>query len=1581
MPKHQCPYPNCTYETKDISDDLAAVMIKVHAEGAHLNQNKSARVENVSRPVISAGGTSEKWGYFLIRWTEYKSATNISGKEKIIQLLDCCEPQLREDVTTAAGGSLMDKPEEEVLDRIRALAVRHENILVARIQLQDMQQKDGEPIRAFAARLKGQSSVCKFVQECPSCTTHVDFTNQMIRDVLVKGIVDSDIQLNLLSVNNQEMSLEEVIQYIEAKESGKRSLSKLAQNYQAANASRSQYQRAKIQNTGPAVKCTYCGKSGHGKNAPLKVRKDKCTAFGKVCSYCGIPNHFAQLCRNRIQESKLPNKSKSSHIEDGGDDVNECPVWQELCVVGSKSACNNYVNSIGHYIYSKPTQSWVMKPSKPQPLIKLTASTHQEDYQQLGFNLLAKPSRIEILALPDTGCQSCLAGMNFASQLGLSEKTLLKTNLTMFAANKSKINVLGAAFVRFQSQSTVDTRVETRQMVYITDSTKNIYLSREACADLGIISQEFPSYDFVAYTANQDAAKSTQHTLAECGCPRRSLPLEKPTDLPFEVKSDTDIKRLKDWLLEYYSASSFNTCPHQPLPKMHGPPLRLMVDPDAQPVAHHTPINVPLHWAEKVKAGLDQDVRLGVIQPVPIGQPVTWCHRMVVCAKKDGRPRRTVDFQALNKFACRETHHTQSPYHQARMVPPGKLKTVFDCWNGYHSISLHEQDYHLTAFITPWGRYQYKVAPQGYIASGDGYCRRFDEIVSGVKNFTKCIDDALLWSDNIKESFLQAVNWLDICGRNGIILNPEKFVFAQRTVEFAGFTITDNSIKPCAKYMSAIRDFPTPSSLTDVRSWFGLVNQVAYAFAKTDVMKPFRQLLKSNVRFSWDPALEEIFQKSKLIILNQIEHGVKIFSKHRPTCLATDWSKNGIGYWLLQKHCQCEPLKPFCCRDGWQVTVVGSRFTSTAESRYAPIEGEALAVVYALEHARHFVLGCDKLLVTVDHKPLLSLFSDRSLDIANNRLRNLKEKTLRYRFTMCHISGMKHKATDAISRRPVGTLNPPQLLLPDDDDDDVDQSNPALKSANALSSARGAGLPNVYSEECPDPALKAKGALGIVRGATSTSDGEDFGQFALTNFLSVLHSHEKPPHLDGIGALDALHAITWKDVQLATTQDQNMKALLDYVESGFPSCRSQLPVDLQVFFQHKKYLTSCEGVVMYKKRIVVPKSLRKNILALLHCAHQGTSKMTARAETSVFWPGITGDIQKIRDSCASCNRMAPSQPQAPPAEINHPAYPFQMICADFLSFKGRHYLVIVDRYSHWPIIEKSTEGSKGLIDCLRRVFATFGVPDEIATDGGLEFVAEMTQRFLKVWGVHHRISSVAFPHSNCRAEIGVKNAKRILCDNTAPNGSLDIDAFRIAMLNYRNTPAPDTGISPAQCVFGREIKDLVPVHRNKYKPHPTWSETLDKREEAMRKRHLRMKEKWSEHTKILSPLQVGDHVRVQNQVGNSPLKWDRTGRVVEARKHDQYIVKIDGSNRTTLRNRRFLRKFLPIYDDSRLPPPAKSNNLPLDEESAPPETRERTINDPPGSVASDVPDESASRDRIPLSLRRLQDFNKRGLRE
>ncbi len=117
-----------------------------------------------------------------------------------------------------------------------------------------------------------------------------------------------------------------------------------------------------------------------------------------------------------------------------------------------------------------------------------------------------------------------------------------------------------------------------------------------------------------------------------------------------------------------------------------------------------------------------------------------------------------------------------------------------------------------------------------------------------------------------------------------------------------GFDITPTTVKSCQKYVRAISDFPTPKNLMDVRSWFGLVNQVSYAFSMTAAMTPFRELLKPTQKFEWTASHDAAFRESKRVIAQEIQHGVEIFDKNKPTCLATDWSKDGVGYWLFQKH-------------------------------------------------------------------------------------------------------------------------------------------------------------------------------------------------------------------------------------------------------------------------------------------------------------------------------------------------------------------------------------------------------------------------------------------------------------------------------------------------------------------------------------------------------------------------------------------------------------------------------------------------------------------------------------------------------
>ena len=145
--------------------------------------------------------------------------------------------------------------------------------------------------------------------------------------------------------------------------------------------------------------------------------------------------------------------------------------------------------------------------------------------------------------------------------------------------------------------------------------------------------------------------------------------------------------------------------------------------------------------------------------------------------------------------------------------------------------------------------------------------------------------------------------------------------------------------------------------------------------------------------------------------------------------------------------------------------------------------------------------------------------------------------------------------------------------------------------------------------------------------------------------------------------------------------------------------------------------------------------------------------------------------------------------------------------------------------------------NKELREFLQQQFARFGIPDQLASDDGPQFRAKETEDFLRRWGVSHRTSSSYNPHGNMRAETGVKTAKRTLQENTRSDGSPNWEKILQAMLQYRNTPIAGLGASPSMLLFGRRMKDLLPVKPGKPNMSEGWVECREAREVGIRHRY------------------------------------------------------------------------------------------------------------------------------------------------
>ena len=442
--------------------------------------------------------------------------------------------------------------------------------------------------------------------------------------------------------------------------------------------------------------------------------------------------------------------------------------------------------------------------------------------------------------------------------------------------------------------------------------------------------------------------------------------------------------------------------------------------------------------------------------------------------------------------------------------------------------------------------------------------------------------------------------------------------------------------------------------------------------------------------------------------------------------------------------------------------------------------------------------------------------------------------------------------------------------------------------------------------------------------------------------------------------------------------------LASQVADGFPASRRLTDPAIRDFWEVRHPLSADEGLVFMDRLIVVPASLQKRVLRCLHSAHQGVLGMKSRAKGSVYWPGMDAAIQNHRASCDTCNRIAPSQSREPIIMTSSPEWPFQQIALDLFYVGHQAYLACADRLTGWLMVFhlKPGQASAGnLISICRGVFQAYGVPEEISSDGGPPFTSNRFLSFLEVWGVSHRLSSVGYAQSNGRAELAVKAAKRIVLGNTTADGSLDNDRAARAILQYRNTPVQGLGISPAQLLLHGQLRDHLPAHPTFYKPHPEWIIAANQRQKFLAKCNAKMAEAYNRTAHSLPDLQVSDFVAIQNQ---HTKQWERSGRVVEVMPNRQYRIRVDGSGRVTLRNRRFLRKVAPsqpqVIPGAAIPssPTEPSNGQPVacDVPAQPP-----AAPIPPSQPTTVLDSGSNTMSKLSRAVARLAPHNNPGLRE
>ena len=424
---------------------------------------------------------------------------------------------------------------------------------------------------------------------------------------------------------------------------------------------------------------------------------------------------------------------------------------------------------------------------------------------------------------------------------------------------------------------------------------------------------------------------------------------------------------------------------------------------ESHPYAIYAPRNVPIPLRPKVQEELNRMEEIGVIQKV--SQPTPWCAGMVVVPKKSGSIRICVDLKPLNDSVLREVYPIPKVDDILAQLAGAKVFSKLDANSGFWQIPLAEKSKHLTTFLTPFGRYCFNKLPFGISSAPEVYQKRMNQILEGLPGVVCLIDDVLIYGKDQEEHDARLAAALKRLEDHNVTLNRDKCKFNQRSIKFLGHLIDQDGVRADPDKTAAIRDMDTPKSITDLRRFMGMVNQLGkFTPRTTDLSQPLRDLLSTKNAWVWGPEQDRAFMLVKEELVKPTV--LALYDPTANTKISADASSFGLGAVLLQQH-----------RGEWQPVAYASRVMSETERRYAQIEKEALATTWACEKFSDYILGLP-FSVESDHKPLIPLLNTKCLNGLPPRILRFRLRLARFRYTIHHVPGKLLYTVDTLSRAP-----------------------------------------------------------------------------------------------------------------------------------------------------------------------------------------------------------------------------------------------------------------------------------------------------------------------------------------------------------------------------------------------------------------------------------------------------------------------------------------------------------------------------------------------------------------------------------
>lgn len=277
---------------------------------------------------------------------------------------------------------------------------------------------------------------------------------------------------------------------------------------------------------------------------------------------------------------------------------------------------------------------------------------------------------------------------------------------------------------------------------------------------------------------------------------------------------------------------------------------KIEVKEDATPFALTTPRRVPIPLLPKVREELQRMEKMGVMSRIE--EPSDWCVGMVVVPKHNGKVRICVDLTKLNESVRRERHILPSVEQTLAQIGGAKYFSKLDANSGYWQIELNPDSAKLTTFITPFGRFHFNRLPFGITSAPEHYQRRMTEVVGDIEGVVCLVDDILVSGKTQEEHDQRLATDLSRLNDAGITLGLEKCEINKTSVRFLGQLVDETGVKPDPEKVQAICQMSAPKTVTEVRRFLGMINQLSkFSPHLANLTKPLRDLLSSKNQWSW----------------------------------------------------------------------------------------------------------------------------------------------------------------------------------------------------------------------------------------------------------------------------------------------------------------------------------------------------------------------------------------------------------------------------------------------------------------------------------------------------------------------------------------------------------------------------------------------------------------------------------------------------------------------------------------------------------------------------------------------------------